>query len=393
VPASTPPAPAAEVRVIEFCGQKLRTDATKVQCHSKALSDLEPLAQLPWLESLDLSQTRVADLSPLAGHTWIKVLRLDHTRVKDLSPLSQHASLTELYLEGTKVDSLTPVIRLPKLNRIEFRQTPVNLKQAVFEISQAPAIRMTDDQARLLALFRLIDRRPQGLVVQRHPNGMVRRIGLRKGGKKHGWWATFRPNGELIDEARYEHGRKLPGTQVWNYNRYNCVETHGQAYYFIGGCLSDTLTLTASERRAVLKRAEARLSGPEKDRILAEILSAALVDDATLRSAIGKVLAQHGVLSSGAAALLPSQEVVAQKLPAVIAPLGRDFAKLSSEDCSVLPSPASTLELACGDMVRCDGPCRELHAHLSISVTSAGWKLKEHGTQHLDMGRCGDCRF
>jgi Leucine-rich repeat (LRR) protein len=43
--------------------------------------DLSPLAGLPGLRTLELSDTRVTDLSPLAGLTGLRRLWLDHTHV------------------------------------------------------------------------------------------------------------------------------------------------------------------------------------------------------------------------------------------------------------------------------------------------------------------------
>ena len=332
----------------------------------------------------------VADLGPLRNHPYLERLDIDKTKVTDLAPLSNHQSLSELSLNDTQVRSIEPVLGLRKLSELRFQRTPGLTEAAITQLAQAKTIHMNGDQVRLLALFRLLENKPAGLRVTRHPNGQIKEVGILRQGKKDGWWAVFDERGGLVEEHDFWQGEPTRSQYNWSYNRYECVENPPHDAFVLGGCLLDELTLTRDERLAVLTRAE-ELLHDQRDEVLRELLSAAFVDDGRVREGIGRLLVQAGTLAGEGGRRLPSREQLAKYLGELTGPLGEDFRGLAPEHCALQPGKRPTLTVACSQFIGCEGGCQERHAHLTITLTSAGARLASHAVGHGDAGRCGCC--
>ena len=87
---------------------------------------LNPLAGLTALKALDLDGTQVADIGPLAGLTALVSLDLDGTQVLDIGPLASLTALKSLDLVGTKVSDLAPLAGLTALESLDLRDTQVS---------------------------------------------------------------------------------------------------------------------------------------------------------------------------------------------------------------------------------------------------------------------------
>ena len=120
-------------------------------------------------------------------------------------------------------------------------------------------------------------------------------------------------------------------------------------------------------------------------------MSAAFVDDARVREGIGNLLVKTGTLAGESGRRLPSREQMAKYLGELTAMLGEDFRGLAPEDCALQPGKTSTLTVACSQFIGCEGGCQERHAHLTITISSAGARLASHAIGHGDAGRCGCC--
>lgn len=82
------------------------------------VSNLEPLAALRNLRTLDLEGNCISDISPLAELEGLRVLGLKNNAAIDLGPLSRLRSLEELDLAGNPVESMAVLERLPSLKRL-----------------------------------------------------------------------------------------------------------------------------------------------------------------------------------------------------------------------------------------------------------------------------------
>jgi hypothetical protein len=88
-------------------------------------SDLEQLAGLLSLDSLDITSRDLADISPLARCKSLQTLRLHSPKLTDLSPLAELTALTHLDLSETAVTDLRPLSKLNNLKAVLVYKTPI----------------------------------------------------------------------------------------------------------------------------------------------------------------------------------------------------------------------------------------------------------------------------
>jgi len=143
---------------------KLSTKPDDIELHRLALKrsislsgssikTLNPTLEMPRLESLEFSDTRVTTLSPLAGSkilkelrcpgnpiadvialstvTTLEVLDMDNTVLADLKPLIPLSNLKELKISGTDVKTIDPLQTLTQLEVLEFSKTKVKQVDAL----------------------------------------------------------------------------------------------------------------------------------------------------------------------------------------------------------------------------------------------------------------------
>ncbi len=96
------------------------------------VKDLAPLDGMP-LKRLDLGRTKITDLSPLKGMP-LESLGINQTRVKDLEPL-RNMPLTSLFLKYTDVADLGPLKTIRSLERLFIGGTQV---QSLFPLKGMP---------------------------------------------------------------------------------------------------------------------------------------------------------------------------------------------------------------------------------------------------------------
>jgi internalin A len=93
---------------------------------NKKLSDLNPLAQLQNLTTLNVYNTQVSDLSPLAQLQNLTTLNVYNTQVSDLSPLAQLQNLTTLDVSYAPMSDLSPLAQLQNLTELSVYNTQVS---------------------------------------------------------------------------------------------------------------------------------------------------------------------------------------------------------------------------------------------------------------------------
>lgn len=92
---------------------------------STNVKDLSPIMNFKLLERLNISGSKVDSITPLVGLTNLTDLRLNSTKVADISPVHGMSNLTMLQLSGTNVKDISPVSGLNKLIRLDFKETKV----------------------------------------------------------------------------------------------------------------------------------------------------------------------------------------------------------------------------------------------------------------------------
>ena len=79
------------------------------------ISDLSPLARLPYLQVIELSFNRITDLSPLATLSNLTALYLSNNEIADVSPLADLPNLRTLVLNYNQISDVSPLASLPSL--------------------------------------------------------------------------------------------------------------------------------------------------------------------------------------------------------------------------------------------------------------------------------------
>ncbi|OYT17754.1 MAG: hypothetical protein B7C24_00865 [Bacteroidetes bacterium 4572_77] len=106
------------------------------------ITDLEPLAKLSSLSSLNLSYTLVNDLYPIRNLINLNYLNISNTQVRDLDALVYSMALRSLNLSFTKVYSLDPISNLSRLNVLYFSNTHVDDIDALGQLALLNDIKM-----------------------------------------------------------------------------------------------------------------------------------------------------------------------------------------------------------------------------------------------------------
>ena len=124
-----------------------------------AIRDLSPLSGLAGLEALTLSRNGLADVAALSALTTLEQLWLDGNDLADISPLPALGALIYLHLGDNRIADISPLARLPALRRLWL---PGNMVADVSALTGLRELRRLDlsrnqiaDASRLRGLSRL----------------------------------------------------------------------------------------------------------------------------------------------------------------------------------------------------------------------------------------------
>ncbi|MBP9925732.1 MAG: leucine-rich repeat domain-containing protein [Cyclobacteriaceae bacterium] len=87
------------------------------------IKDIEPLAQLYNLKSLNLSKSKVTDLSPIRNLTELTDLNLSGTKTEDITALRYSSKLTNLSISHTVVTDISVLEKMPELQQLDVSGT------------------------------------------------------------------------------------------------------------------------------------------------------------------------------------------------------------------------------------------------------------------------------
>ena len=124
-----------EVSMFDFRPLRSCTTLRSLIISRTRLADVKFLTEMVSLESLDVSETKVSDLSPVALLPNLRKLAIRETKVSDLSPVAELTNLEELDLSRTNVSDLSPVALLPNLKKLAICETKVSDLSPVFELT------------------------------------------------------------------------------------------------------------------------------------------------------------------------------------------------------------------------------------------------------------------
>ena len=107
---------------VTIAGQEYSTALTELDLSHQELTDtdIQALAEMTSLQSLNLNETMISDLTPLAGLTHLKALYLGgNNALTDLSPLENLTELNELLLPAqAELSDLTPLSGMTQLRNL-----------------------------------------------------------------------------------------------------------------------------------------------------------------------------------------------------------------------------------------------------------------------------------
>lgn len=88
--------------------------------------DLKPIADLKFINWLEIWRSPVSDLTPIADLKRLKFLNLTETQVSDVTPLSKLRALDELYLDKTPITDISALASLKRLRRLNLSDTSIS---------------------------------------------------------------------------------------------------------------------------------------------------------------------------------------------------------------------------------------------------------------------------
>ncbi len=126
----------------------------------QSFNDVSPLAQLPYLESVDIrNNPQVADVSALAGSKSLATLVIFDTSVSDLSMLNSCPRLTLVDIGATSITSMRALEGLDALQNVVARSAPLRSLDGIENLAMLQNLYISDtpltDLTPLLALPRL----------------------------------------------------------------------------------------------------------------------------------------------------------------------------------------------------------------------------------------------
>lgn len=99
------------------------------------INDLTPIRNLTELTGLNIANTKVTDLTPLKYANKLSVLNISHTNVTDLRPLENLTQLQRLDLKGTSVDNFSTLTNFNDLHYLDLGATPVSDLSTIAELA------------------------------------------------------------------------------------------------------------------------------------------------------------------------------------------------------------------------------------------------------------------
>jgi len=101
----------------------------KLEFPSNRITNINPLVKLTRLEVLNMENTSVTDLSPISGLLSLRVLNVAGTQIKNLKAIHGLIKLEDLSVFNTKLKTLSPVELLPVISHIKCYNTKVRAKE------------------------------------------------------------------------------------------------------------------------------------------------------------------------------------------------------------------------------------------------------------------------
>ena len=113
------------------------------------LTDIFPLAEMTWLEWVDIRDTSVSDISPLAGLKNLTTLELLRNQIKDISHILALSKLEKLNLYGNQIGNNIPALSgLSSLTDLTLGNNQISDISPLADLTHLERLTITDNQIR-----------------------------------------------------------------------------------------------------------------------------------------------------------------------------------------------------------------------------------------------------
>jgi hypothetical protein len=131
---------------IPFISQTVEQTGQLPAWNFRRLSDVNALANLTKLTSLNLSFTKVSNVSTLANFTKLTSLGLSFTQVSDVSALANLTNLTSLNLSSTQVSDVSALANLTNLTSLNLSSTQMSDVSALANLTNLTSLDLSFTQ-------------------------------------------------------------------------------------------------------------------------------------------------------------------------------------------------------------------------------------------------------
>lgn len=114
-------------------------------------SDLTPIRNLPDLVSLNLANTKVSDLSPLKYATEVEKLDISNTKITDIAVIEKMTELVELNLKRTRVTDISALSKLITLRKVNLKETKITALNPIQELTALTDLNLSSTAIQELA--------------------------------------------------------------------------------------------------------------------------------------------------------------------------------------------------------------------------------------------------
>lgn len=127
--------------------------------NNQSVRDLGPLANKEYLRELNTQNTPISSLKPLENDLMLEVLNIDNTQISDFGPLSKLTNLVTLNAGGTPVKSLKPLQGLNNLENLAVNNTNIKNLSAIENLAKLKHLKVYNTKVKSKSIESLQQKR------------------------------------------------------------------------------------------------------------------------------------------------------------------------------------------------------------------------------------------
>jgi Leucine-rich repeat (LRR) protein len=144
----------AKLSILDVTGKGIKDLTGLEKCKGLAelklgkneVTKLEPIKDLPILQSLFLNDNKISDVTPLGGLVKLQLLDLSNNQVADLKPLAKLTAMASLYLTNNKIKDIAPLEGLTKLASLNLDKNQVSDLKPLAKVNRLTTLVLSENQ-------------------------------------------------------------------------------------------------------------------------------------------------------------------------------------------------------------------------------------------------------